>query len=372
MKHTLKALTLALIALTASCVSTQELNADDCQEERLSLCFLEGIEIWGDFLYWRPCVNGMTYAAHITSATANVNESYEQEIHHDTLRWDWTPGFRAGLAVHDVWGDWRLAGSYTYLSGKEEVLAIAREGEIVLSPWQFSPLTNPSSDPQTSAGGFQQIKGKIHLSYHSWELLLSRLIETRGCYTIASFVGVEGLFIKQKVFLDSNVTPSNSNSKPSRADLKLGASTVDWRSDFEACGIKFGADCIFPLGRCLQLFSRGAFTIALGEDHSRNRQLLKHVGNNPATQGIHPHDEKEGQWVNGYQIQMGLIYTSELCGYDFGARLGYEFVKWHNIPTPSKIPSGNQELTYDRAQFVASDSTTLGFHGLIVGLSLTF
>lgn len=363
-----------LFPFTLICMFTGAINAhaDSCaQEEGFSFCALQGLELWGDFLYWKPCIEGMTYAAHIEKLPGDADGSYSQEIRFDSLHWDWTPGFRVGFALDDIWGEWRFGGSYSYLNADKEFEAFANNSFAVISPWQFGLLENPNTDPSSPFDGFSRIKGKARFCYQYWDLLIARAIETRGCHTIVPFIGAEGLMLNQNVKARSTL--------PANPDIQVGYTTIHWHSDFKAYGVKFGTDCIFELGQCLHFFSRGSFSIAQGKNHGKNKQFVQHTApsqTTPIQQSItsddHSNCHSECRWVNGYQIQLGFIYETELCGYDFGARLGYEFVKWHHVPTPSKVSQGTQDGNYQRSQLRASDYATLGFHGLMAGLSLTF
>jgi len=256
----------------------------------------------------------------------------------------------------------------------------AEEGAVVISPFQFAFLTNPSYDGVSSSGGFQRIRGKIEIDYQNWDLLMSRIICSAECYTIAPFVGAEGLLLKQKIKTHSRLHSIREGTViDTPGGFGNGRALTNWKSDFHAYGIKFGTDYIYQLGDCFQFFTRGSFTIAVGENSGKNHQSLTRnsedgIGGPQAVVVIKEKEDESSIMINGYNIQLGFIYETETCGYDVAFRAGYEFVKWHNVPKPRRFPGGDNgnDNAYNRAISTSPSKSTVGFHGLMAGACLTF
>lgn len=350
-------------------------------------CDCWGIDVFGDFIYWKPCIDEVDYAAQVTDISGiDEGEGYTQNIKYKCLSPDWEPGFRVGLAINDVWCEWRLSGSYTYIKCCDSSNIIAEEGTVVLSPLQFAGLTNPVNEE--GEGGFYEVEGKCDIKYQSWDFLISRALCSSECYSIAPFVGVEGLILDQKIKTESKLKPlvdkqpsgttTEASTVVKEVTLVNGFGSTDWNSEFCAYGLKFGTDYTYQVGDCLKFFSRGSFTIASGENDGKNEQSLTmnydSKTESPKTKKVNVEEDDCCIFVNGYNIQLGLLYESDMCGYDFAFRFGYEFVKWHNVPKPRRFPSKDEsnESAYTRAISTAPNNSTIGFHGLMVGLAFGF
>lgn len=380
-KISLAVITAGLLALMPNAANAQTCDTycDPCD---WNPCDCWGIDVFADFIYWKPCIDDMDYAVQLTDLSETLpGESYDQEIKYKCLCTDWKPGFRAGIALNDVWCEWRLSGSYTYLDFCDSSKTHAEEGTVVVSPLQFGALLNPTGEDDSTEGGFHEVKGKIALKYQSWDVLLSRAVCSSECYTIAPFIGAEGLILNQNIktnsTLDSEFTEEIEEEEEVLAP-GLGFASTNWKSDFCAYGVKFGTDYVYQVGDCLKLFSTGSFTIAAGDNDGINSQKLTLNSDSEeeeqVVQSVTAKEDDCCQFINGYHIQLGLLYESDMCGCDFAFRLGYEFVKWHNVPKPRRFPAGSDttEDAYLRGISTSPSKSTIGFHGLLAGFSLGF
>jgi len=336
-------------------------------------------EFFGEFIYWKTCLDDLDFAAELTDLSEIQSEdSYRQQIDYHNLSPGWEPGFRLGFAIEDIWCEWRLSGSYTHIEVRDSADHTRQEKNILISPFHFSGFTNPNKEQRNADIGFTEIKGKIAVTYRTWDALLSRAICSSECYVIAPFIGVEGLHLDQKIRTHSWTLsiPETETEDPAPILQIDGSAVTRWNSELCAYGLKFGTDYIYRLGSCIKLFSRGSFTIAAGDRHAKNQQTLvlsTREGDLQPKQSITAKDDDSCLFVNGYHIQCGFIYETELCNTNFASRIGYEFVKWHNVPRPRRFPGGEQNVEfYNRALSTSPGQSTLGFHGIMAGISVEF
>ena len=71
----------------------------------------------------------------------------------------------------------------------------------------------------------------------------------------------------------------------------------------------------------------------------------------------------------GGHLMTGLSYEREFCGKVLRARVGYEFVQWWNVPRIRRFWSEDEA---DIAVSTASLGSSLGLHGLFLGLDVGF
>lgn len=355
-----KKLGLVFINLGLLTMTPNFANADCCYDPCCDPCSFGGFEIGADFLYWKPCVDNLDYAVvrYADSSDSSTPETTTRKWGYKCLCLDWEPGFRIRFGKDDIWCNWRLDASYTWLNVKTSSSCKepnSDEGTYVTSPF-FHPNFRYFEDP--TFGEISEVDGSYNLTYQTWDVLLGYDIACNRCHSFKPFFGVEGVILNQEIkaegYVDAEVDDVDYYS-------------TKWSSDFFGVGLKIGTDYQFQMFDCLQFYGSAAGTIAVGNHDG------KWVGDVADASGNIDHnifsDSDCCQFVPGYHLAVGLLYETDACGCEFAVRVGWEFVQWHNVSNPRAFSSA---LPYDEHYSASTDYTTLGFHGLVAGLDFAF
>lgn len=358
-KISLAVLSVVLFALTPNVASAQSCNpcCDPCD---WSLCD-QTFEIGVDFIYWKPCVDDLDVAAILETSNGFSHVDYK------SICLDWEPGFRVFINLPEFFCDWNLSASYTSLkscnSAKQEY-DDADDGNGIISPLIF-----PAS-PFTNASTFEIGHQSWDLRYHEWDVLLSYDILCGRCHHFSPYFGVAGICLDQKLDADFCLQLETKGLVTKNgATIDSITNTVKWDSEYWGVGLRFGSAYEYEICSGINAFANANATLLAGEACSKNKQTFEDTGTETEAD-IKLKDDDCCHFVPGYHIAIGLNYLGCWCDWDIGARLGYEFVNWHNIPN-HRVFSGDN--TNSEASHSSSASTrTLGFHGLFAGAWISF
>lgn len=366
MKKWNKLLGMVIPSLCLMTMAPNMANADYNYDSSCDPCSFGGFEIGADFIYWKPCVDDLDYAA-VHYERGNPDTSTGVSITTDKYAYKciclgWEPGFRVRFGKNDILCNWNLSGSYLWLDINEKANCkrptstgtTGPEGSYIDSPL-FHAALGSSDDPLNSDLTFA--RGDYSTTYQNWDAVLSYDIACHPCHTFQPFFGVEGLIYNQKLKVDAYV-----NSESEDIDSKH----MVWTSDFFGVGMKMGTAYTFEF-KCFKLYANASGAILVGDHDGVNKQTRWDASGNGFNLNF-----KDGdccQFVPGYHMAAGMLYETDACGCEFAIRLGWEFVKWCNISNPRRFQADESEL---RTTASASDYTTVGFHGLVAGLDFSF
>lgn len=336
--------TLGLLAFTPSIASANDCySCDPCG----SPCSFGGFEVGVDFIYWKPCFDAVDYACTYSNTPSSTSAT---DFDYECIDLDWEPGFRVKVGKRSVWGEWDLSASYTWIKSKDSSSVSAPAGGFVSTPWLHEGLVDGNAT--TYANAF----GDWDTSYQTWDVLFSYNIDCNRCHSFRPFFGVEGLILNQS--FESQVyndTVDGTNSYD-----------IDWTSDFFGVGLKLGSDYTYQLFDCVKLFASASGTLLVGDYDTTNT----HTRITTTTGTWEFSDCDNTHLVPGYHLAVGLQYDTNMCGIDYGIRLGWEFVEWCNISNPRTFAGSDQASDY--AIGTDPDTRTIGFHGLLAGLDIRF
>ncbi|NGX43727.1 MAG: hypothetical protein K940chlam7_02027, partial [Chlamydiae bacterium] len=300
-------------------------------------------ELGADFLWWKPCVDDLDYAA------KNTKDS-PREYKFKNICPDWEPGVRVYLGIPNLYCDWGLTASYTYINSDDSSSASSTGDDDIIHVIQH-PGLEINNDYECG-------KGEWDATYHDWDILANYNISCKKCHQFSPYFGVAGICLEQnlKITLDDSSTSEKEITK--------------WDSDYWGVGLRLGSGYQYRFSDCLSFFVKGDGTILAGEADSK----IKFDDNDSnSNHDLSFKDSKDCQIIPGYHIRAGFIYDTCLCDWDFSLRLGYEFLMWHNVPNHRTFV-GNDFTNgkKDAAISTSSNTRTFGFHGLLAGMSVSF
>jgi Legionella pneumophila major outer membrane protein precursor len=356
-----KKLGLVFINLGLLTMTPNFANADSCYDPCCDPCSFGGFEIGVDFLYWKPCVDNLDYAVvkyhHTTEGTSPVIDS--NKWGYKCLCLDWEPGFRVRFAKEDIFCNWNLSGSYTWLDVCSS--GSCKEPSADLDAYVSSPLFHPAMNNDEFAPEFGELTyvgGNYDTTYQTWDVLLSYDIACNRCHSFQPFFGVEGVILNQEIKV-----AGFQDYEHHYAD----AMAAKWNSDFFGVGLKIGSAYEFQLNDCVKFYGSASGVITVGNRDGKYVGAVYHQSGE-VDKWIFT-DSDCCQFVPGYHLAAGLLYETDACGCDFAVRLGWEFVNWHNVSNPRAFTSGKDGQEFFSA---SSDYTNVGFHGLVAGLDFSF
>jgi Legionella pneumophila major outer membrane protein precursor len=327
---------------------------DPCQTDS---CCWTGFEIGADFLYWKLCMDDLEYATcYDTVIDSNGNSAGSHNATYKHVCPDWDPGFRVYVGIDDVFCDWGLVGSYTRIQSCNSA-ATKQDGDKYLEAIYthtyslIGPTPAPSQDFVTM---------KQDLTYQSFDALFTTDYCMKSCHHFKPFFGVTGLYVDQD---------NRSTWMQTETNLTTHVGNTKWNSCLSGYGLRMGSTYSFSICDGLRLFGTGSAAITVA-DHDTSISFFKvdTTGEN-STEYDYTFKDSECVFVPGYHLQIGFEYDTCMCGSDFGIRVGYEFLQWHNLPNARRFSSeGPPELSYSSSATV----NTLGYHGLFAGLNVKF
>lgn len=315
-----------------------------------------------DVLYWKPCVDDLDFAAKVQGEVANIDNPLE--VRYQSVCPEWEPGYRILLKKENAWKCFDLSLSYTWLNSDDAERSHAGNGERIAAVSLHPYLVD---EVDTNNNFFDFARGKWELTYQTFDILLSYPFRCGSCHTVSPFFGVEVAKFDQEWNAKYEFTPTGT------APISV-VSLAEWDSDYRGAGLKLGTDYNFLLCEGLSLFARASGTILIGDAKTHNEQATYFVDTNGVIQSspnyIEFKDDDCCHVVPGCHLQLGLQYEDNTCGCEYKVRFGYEVVKWYNLQNPRRWFEADDDGQI--AHSTQSNTTTLGFHGLLAGFEINF
>lgn len=322
---------------------------DPCDSNFCDCSFDFGV----DFIYWKPCIDDMDYAARVSTEGA-VPEFTKIKYH--SVCPDWEPGVRFFVGMPEFWCEWDLGFSYTWIESRDSDRTRFSE-----TPTALIGITSPMAHMNLLEGVatlYNDVKGSWRLRYNEWDLLLSYDISCKPCHEFRPFFGLAGLYIDQKY----KVTLRNDVTTPIEH-------TVKWNSDYWGIGLRAGTHYAYEICDGASLFARADATLLAGEANNKNKQDFDNNSTPTAANNFKFTDDDCCRFVPGVHIQTGFEWDSCWCDTDYSLRLGWEFVHWHNVPKHRSFTGDDSGLEISHS---GSTTRNIAFHGLLAGFAMSF
>lgn len=326
-----------------------EAQADDCdpctywcEPSTWDFCNMH-FEAGGDYLYWKPCVDDLDYAAEVDGSASSERVDFESVCP------SWESGYRAYLKLDDFYCGFDLYASYTHINSSDSS-HVRFDGV----PSEVVGITSSLFHPDLNATDFlfQRAHADWNLKYNAWDLLASYDLCCSGCQKLRPYFGFAGIFLDQDLKVAFKGNPESSETW-----------RVKWKSEYWGIGLKAGSEYAFRFYDCLSFFLFGNGTLLVGEPDTENKQRF--------IDRIKIEDDNCCLLVPGYHLGLGFVYDACICNYEFAFRLGYEYLAWFNLPNP-RVFAGDADGTALFSHSASPTTRTLGFHGLFAGLSFKF
>ncbi|MCB1112411.1 MAG: hypothetical protein H7A37_04930 [Chlamydiales bacterium] len=341
------AVSLCLLAAAPNLAQAGSCDPCDPCANPCDMCCFGGFDIGADFLWWKPCVDSLDWVAERSSSTSGGTTTVAVDYKNVCPKWE--PGFRVWIGKDDLICDcdFSFYASYTWINTKENETATATDSNTLVSTLLHSGFS--TSDSFTSGSTAWDT------TYQTFDVLMAHKCCCGDCFEFVPFFGVEGLFINQSF----NTTLHNS------AETIVGTTHFD--SDYSGVGLKAGTGYEWQVTDCIRLFSKASGSIVVGDQDGKG--TYTYTASSTTTEVVYA-DSDCCEIVPGYHVAAGFVYDTCMCGMDMSFHIGYEFLKWYNVTNPRVFVGDN--TTSEVALSTSPTTTTFGWHGLMVGMDLSF
>ncbi len=295
-----------------------------------------GVNLTGEWLYWKTVQEGMQYATSYNIIVGDMAQAHTHSVH-----FDFNSGFRLQADYKIPYDKWDLMGSYLQFDPEQSASVtgslfpyLLYLGDLNIAP---APLVVNSAS----------IDWDIH--YKTWDLEMGRTFFTPA-FALRPHAGVKEAWIRQNVRLAYLGTPLDSTLR----------STVALKDKFTGAGIQGGLDSAWRLGAGFSLF--GNFTGALlwGSYDLKQTQIIEGVPDI----GWRDHFHAMAPMVDA-KLGLGWRFTPCRSRFTFGIRGALEMQYWWNQNIIERFTSATNAIsvktTYDLAFYGLTLSASLGF-----------
>jgi Legionella pneumophila major outer membrane protein precursor len=303
-------------------------------------CFIDGITVGIDFLYWNPCVSGLHYAV---KQTDHANASYEKYDYHYICAKS-ESGFRVNLASQFTMEGVSFKAAYTDVGYSDKACTSSQTPDS-LRLSQGSPLDNLPLDYVTA---YWEMKYQTIEAALVYTLDLETLVVT-------PYVGVDVLLLDNKI---------QSKGSDSFGEVTATVASRKHQQYFGA-GPMLGFGANFGVSDSLSAFFDVNASLFIGgaEENDRFDAVVDSI---ERVEWDRRYKSKDCYCFPGWHLMFGLGYETSLCGLDVGLRFGYEFVQYTNVPWFTDYELGGLGV-------VSSDhANNLTLRGLFVGVNVGF
>jgi len=245
-----------------------------------------------------------------------------------------SPGFRVGLNLDNVWCDWDLMFHYEWIQEKACKEDNNNTGRLASTLFHGGIDSAISPDKLTTSHKFQ---------YQTFDVLLGQDYCVSPCHYFVPFFGIQGVKLDQ-------TWKSSAINLMNKADLR-------WDSTYEGLGLAVGIEYNYRLS-CIEFFTNAKFAAVRGCNvshywYKQEKDIVFKTDDPTCVPGIH--------------VQAGINYVYQMCKNELLFTIGYEFVNWFNMPQIRRFPRGNASIGISSTP----NGSRIGFHGLKVGLGFS-
>lgn len=299
--------------------------------------FCKGNDAFVDFLYWKPCGTELDWVAERTGDVATYYTNIDP---------DWVPAFRVGLTNSTFFRAVTVEASYLYIHQHTKRTIEANEGNLV------SPLIHEAI--YAYAPNFLPTEGEAvyNYSFHSWDALLSKSAKVKS-FNFNYFAGAAGIVLDQTLE-SALINPAIEESLIRHR----------WKSDLEAFGLKIGTYGEYRAASAGNLYFFLSGILLAGDNEGYTDHLVQQGEVDQNWRFDEP--KRTCYLIPGLHLGAGFDYHTEILCFDLTWKVGYEFVKYWNMPSIRGFTG------YDNNDYIAISTPpnigSFGFHGWTLGI----
>jgi len=291
-----------------------------------------------EFLWWKPCFNDLDYAIKFDTQAGSPDPTigeYRYPPH------QFSPGFRVGLDLDNLWCGWDLFFHYEWIQEKASRQDDSNTGFLASTLWHGGLNDNIDPDNLDSSHKFQ---------YQTFDIMFGKECLVNPCSRFVPFFGLQGVKLDQ-------TWKSAGNELSNNASLR-------WDSCYEGLGLAVGVEYFYKMS-CVEFFTNAKLMGVRGCNVSKY-QYEDLFGEDPTTRSF-IFKTDDSTCVPGLHLRAGINYVYEYCDTELLFTIGYEFVNWFNMPRIRRFSAAGDEIGIS----TNPNGSRVGFHGLSVGLGFS-
>lgn len=240
---------------------TQVLNQDASSEKTHTK---NHYMVYGDFLYWQPFCNDLTWG---NKNYGNTKTGYDNYTEQYRFNFDWDVGFRLGIKYKANWEDVSVdlnwTSFHTSTTLHKQSSQIKNSSIAALYP-QLHLQGNPQSLSSPTIHSWK-LSGSYRLTFDQFDLKMKKQCKLTSCFDMNPFIGIRGLIINHNFKSKEYV---NSYGGIFKTSSPYDSSALTQRNNTNALGIFVGVNNKLQFGKGFSLFFDGDVFVGYGKNNS--------------------------------------------------------------------------------------------------------
>lgn len=311
--------------------------------------------IYGDFLYWQPFTNDITWGNLTQNPSAG---SYTQQYR---FSFDWDVGFRVGLKFNTNWQNITLDGNWT---SYHNVSSSTKQNKTILNSSSSSNELYKLQGDASSIVGFSlplgwKINAKYTLDFDQYDFIVKKNCVINNHFEIKPYIGARGVILNHYITSQSF---ANSYNGSFTTNPPFDYSEIKQKNNSNAVGMVFGLDNSLYFGKGFSLFFLGDFFLGYGKNNSYFWNFHSIGGDESPSEYIFEYSHSMKSMVD---IAAGFSWEKSFFknALDLTISAGYEF---HYIfQNPTFLYANPNSGTIEPTSF-QDMSKSCGFQGLTI------
>ena len=325
-----------------------------------------------DFLYWRPSVEGNTFARSvdvIPSGTGDVSS-----IHYQDYDYEWRAGFRLGLDAILPCDTWTTSLDWTHFDHKESgSAASALPTESISLPYLYA---DNFFNFGTVSVNSSTVNATWHVKLDVLDFVLSREFYTGCSVTLRPWAGVRALFLQQKVNGSSAISVNFTGGGTDFSTLSTAGTTAALSSSFDGVGAVAGLSSTWTVVCDFGFYGDVSASLLYGRSKSNlngsysNALFLPPIPFRPI--GINWEHNTNALKANldaAFGVQWRHSFDSFISSMTLRAGWeGHIYFSQNTLPQiKSVVPGGPETINFDTQSY-----GDISFQGLVVSAAFSF
>lgn len=216
--------------------------------------------IYGDFLYWVPFCNDLTWGNLSTQAAGSNTKQYR-------FSFNWDAGFRVGFIFGTTWEDVVFDGNWTSFHNTSN--RKKQNTGILNSSTSSNEVYNLQGNSNSIVGNTLPLGWKINahykLDFDQYDVIIKKKCHITDHYEIRPFIGARGLILNHSFTTNSY---ANTYNTVFTTTAPFDYSEIKQKNNSNAIGLVLGFENSFALGKGFTFFILGDVFAGYGKNNS--------------------------------------------------------------------------------------------------------
>lgn len=285
--------------------------------------YLNGFEIYGDYLYWKVVQDQIPYAAVLPGGISAIIDAFNQNpvILRDHLSiidptFKYNSGFRIGIGYQLPCSHWDFQVSWICLKDKIHSSVSEDDGGVIPLSLPASSIFGILSTPPTFA---DSASSAWHFDYNAIDLEIGREIEFCECLNVRPFVGLKAAKINQKQHIEY------VGFRVMEMALEV---EIEKTNHFKGVGPSIGFDLNWQFFSNFSLTSGASGALLFGKFSVKDQPRLEL---NPNLIALDLENKKKNRIRPMVDAYIGIDWNQSYCdNFQFNIGIQYETQYWWN------------------------------------------